>query len=749
MLISGFFVNSSTLSKTIETYFEDTNLADMWVWTDKITSTDEAFFEDNKIDYSKRFYAETTAEIPSMNIQNNAKIYVGNGRISNPIIESGSRGCLIDKNVAKNNGIRPGREKLIFLLSYEIDTPLGAQVVELEFEQTITGTMSFDECADTYSSWPIFIDESLFLEKINSQLSSLNISGITVPEISSMDSLYNQILIKTDDYSETEKLINDYYSSSSSSNLVYMLSRDGIESVVLLNGEVEQSKKMVYVFPVIFLIVSILVILTTLDQLVIHEKQRIGTLKSIGIQDKKILWHYTSFGTILCFAGSVVGIILGALIIPNIMFVKYNLVYSIPESYVHASVPFLILFAVLVVMVLLGFLVSLWACFGILHKKPIECLKYDVGSGAKKLKKSSGKFKKVPLGIKMAIRNIKIKPIRTVMASLGIAGCVSLLLCGFGIKDTLNFSTSNDLDKVFKYDITTTYSTKNFESRLNSEISQIDFYEKYEKYYLETISGSKHKNINIYKIVPNSKLSEILVDSGDVCLSECYASELSVGVGDTIEIILNSSKRQLVITKLIKTSFYNGIYISDDLGFENVIGTTGMWIKCNGQVDQVADKINEFNGTQTAYTKSDLKNNINNKISAISLMTGTLKFFAIALAIVVLLNLIFLILDERIREIATLKVLGRGIFSIGLSVFFEVLIMAFGGSILGGLLGFPLLILVLSINKVEVMNYLYHISVSSYFVSFSIIFLTIILVSLFCLIKVKKINMIESLKSVD
>lgn len=748
MLISGFFVNSSTLNRTIETYFEETNLADMWVWTDQITSADTAFLEDNKIDYSKRFYAETTAEIPSMNIQNNAKVYVGNGRISNPIIESGSRGCLIDKNVAKNNGIRPVREKLIFLLSYEIDTPLGSQTVELEFEQMITGTMSFDECADTYSSWPIFIDESLFLEKINSQLSNLNISGITVPEISSMDSLYNQILIKTDDYQATEKLINDYYTSSSS-NLVYMLSRDGIESVVLLNGEVEQSKKMVYVFPVIFLIVSILVILTTLDQLVIHERQRIGTLKSIGIQDKKILWHYTSFGTILCFFGSLVGIILGALIIPNIMFIKYNLVYSIPESYVHPTVPVWILLAVLVVMVLLGFLVSLWACFGILHKKPIECLKYDIGSGAKKLKKSSGKFKNIPLGIKMAIRNIKIKPIRTVMASLGIAGCVALLLCGFGIKDTLNYSTSNDLDGVFKYDITTTYSTKDFENRLNAEISQIDFYEKYEKYYLETISGSKHKNINVYKIVPNSKLSEILVDSGDVCLSECFANELSVGIGDTIEVILNSSKYQLVITKLIKTSFYNGIYISDDLGFENVIGTTGMWIKCKDLVDEAKNKINEFNGTQTACTKADLKSNINNKISAISLMTGTLKFFAIALAIVVLLNLIFLILDERIKEIATLKVLGRGIFSIGLSVFFEVLIMALGGSLLGGLLGFPLLILVLSINKVEVMNYLYHISVSSYFVSFAIIFVTIILVSLLCLIKVKKINMIESLKSVD
>ena len=750
MLISGFFANSSTLDRTINTYFEETNLADMWIYTNKITDADTAFFDENNISYSKRFYAETSAKISSTNIQNNGKIYVANGKISNPIIESGQKGCLIDKNVAKNMNIRANREYISFTLKYPVSTPLGTRVLDIEIKQIITGTMSFDECADTYSSWPIFFDEEVFLRKVNEGLAKYNTQAFSIPEITSMDSLYNQILIKTENYDETAALINSHYSSGETdSSLIYMLSRDGIESVVLLNGEIEQSKKMIYVFPVIFLVVSILVILTTLDQLVIQEKTRIGTLKSIGIPDQQILWHYTSFGTLLCFFVSLIGIILGTLIIPNIMFIKYNLVYSIPEEYIHLSVPYLLLLAVLVGMVLIGFLVSLYACFGILHKKPVECLRFEVGSGAKKLKKSSGKFKRVPLSVKMAVRNVRLKPIRTIMASIGIAGCVALLLCGFGIKDTLNYSTSNDLEHVFKYDVTTTYNSSDFEQKLIENVEEVDFFEKYQKYYLEVVGENTRKNVNVYKIVQDSKLSSIVLNENDVCLSENIASDLGLNVGSKFEIVIDETKVELEVTKLVKTSFFNGVYICKDLGFSGLVATNGMWIKCTELIEGTTSKINKINGTNTAYSMANLRRNVENKISSINVMTGTLKTFAIALAIVVLLNLIFLILKERIREIATLKVLGRDNLSIGISVFFEILFMSIIGSAVGMCLGYPLLVLVLSINKVEVMNYLFHINVLSYFLSLAIIFVTIVLVSLFCQIKIKKIDMIESLKSVE
>ena len=126
-----------------------------------------------------------------------------------------------------------------------------------------------------------------------------------------------------------------------------------------------------------------------------------------------------------------------------------------------------------------------------------------------------------------------------------------------------------------------------------------------------------------------------------------------------------------------------------------------------------------------------------------------LKTFAILLAVVVLLNLVFLIIKERTREIATLKVLGQGIWTIASSIVYEILAMAIFGTAIGLCLGFPLLKLVLMINKVEVVTFLYHINVLSYFMSIGIIFVTIFIVCLGSLYKIYKLDMIGSLKSVE
>ena len=129
-----------------------------------------------------------------------------------------------------------------------------------------------------------------------------------------------------------------------------------------------------------------------------------------------------------------------------------------------------------------------------MHKKPIECLRYDLKVDSKTLTKNKGKFKKLPLPIKMASRNIRIKPMRTLMATIGIAGCVALLLCGFGIGDTLKHSIKNDLGKVFKYDVTTTYVSSDFEENLK-KTNGLKNYELYDQYYGSAVFGSKTKTL--------------------------------------------------------------------------------------------------------------------------------------------------------------------------------------------------------------------------------------------------------------
>jgi len=741
MLLSGFLTNYSMLNNTITTYFEETNLADAWFYVDKVTTQDEQFFIDSNIHYEKRLYIETKMEISDSSVSNNGKIYVYDGKISNPYRETGMWGCVIDKKVAEDNNLTIGFDQVKINFEHMIN----GQIIEIDCFFQITGTMCLDECANVSTAWPIFITKEHFLSEINSRLFE-----ITNDETMKFDEVpYNQILVKTNrsnkNIDEIITNVKNYYDTANDTKLSYVFKQDTIESVVMLTDEIKQTKKMIYVFPLIFLLVSVLVILTTIDQLVLQERQRIGTLKSIGIPDKKIINHYSQFGAILCAIGSVLGSLFGVMLVPGIMFIKYTLVYSIPNDYISLTIPHLWILLSICLVTILGYIVARFACQSVMKKKPIECLKFQINN-SKIYSKKNKILSKAPFSLKMAIRNIRLKPIRTVMAIIGIAGCVALLLCGFGIGDTLDNSVTYDFGDNFRYDITTTYIKDNFEEELK-KMEGLLSYENYQKMYVIAKNGSYQKNINLFKIQEKSFLSRIHLDKGKVVISKGIADELNVSDGDTVTLILGGKERELQISSTFETSIMNGIFVCEELGFDDIYKINGMWISCVNISQEKVDYVNSINGTNTATTLSGMVDGMDTKLSSINVMTTTLKIFAVALAVVVLLNLVFLIFKERIREIATLKVIGRDIFSILLSLFYEILFMGFIGSLFGICLGYPLLVAVLSINKVDILHYIYNIKFSSFFFSFIIVVLTIISIMGFCYLKIKKINMIESLKS--
>ncbi|MBR7172612.1 MAG: ABC transporter permease [Clostridia bacterium] len=753
MLFSGFMTNSHTLNSSIDNYFEKTNLADLWVHTDKVTEEDEKFLIDNDIEFNKRFYFEAVAEIKSLKITNAVKVYVCKAEISepysgicNPYIESGKAsagyGCLLDKNVAKNNDIRAGLESILFSCTFDVN----GEPLTLDFEERLTGTMSLDECADSYATWSLVIEEEMFLSHIKEKL--MKVDGV---DYENFEIPYNQLLIKTDDVQKTKELLKDYYlNESTESELLYLFGRESIESVKLLTQEVRQSRKMIYVFPIIFLIVAVLIILTTIDQLIIQERKRIGILKCAGVPNKKILKHYSKYGSSLCFFGSVVGTILGVLLIPEIMFSRYGAIYSIPEEYVKLQIPVWWLVLMVVTMVVLGYVVSLSRCYSILNKNPIECLKYDqLGSSRKLKKKNKNKyFKKLPISLKMAIRNIQIKPLRTVMATIGITGCVALLVAGFGIGDTLSKSVSNDYGRLFKYDVSTTYNTENFKEKL-AEDERISYVEDYSKVFVELEFGEKRQDIYLYSIQKDSKISKIKLQTGDVCISKSTAKSLGVGIGDEINIRVAEKEQKLKITKLVETTILNGLYVCDDYDFADEFVSRGVFIKCDSDASDVAEFVNNINGTNTAKTMKEERANIEERIMSTSAMTTTIKIFAVLLAVVVLLNLVFLIVKERNIELATLKVMGLDSWQVSISVILEVSFMAAIGIILGLFAGYPLMLWILAVNKIQIINYVSTISFLSFFASILIVLITIFAVLVVCYLRIRKINMAESLKRID
>ena len=199
-LLSGFLVNSNTLEKSVDKYFATTNLADLWLYVDKVTKEDEEFFDSLEIDYVKRLKFDVITKVRNGKKEENSSIFVydrvaKNSTPSIPYIVnelSGieTEGCWIDQNYAKENNLIVGQDRILFDFQLTEQT-----IVNLNF--LITGTMCLCENAGTSANSPILIDKEIFLSKINNELDSQNSSVMPNIILNKVEDLpYNQILLK-------------------------------------------------------------------------------------------------------------------------------------------------------------------------------------------------------------------------------------------------------------------------------------------------------------------------------------------------------------------------------------------------------------------------------------------------------------------------------------------------------------------------------------------------------------------------
>ena len=752
-LLSGFVVNNVSFENTVSRYFEETELADLWLQTDLVTDEDESFFQENGLIYSKRLYIETTAKLKDNNAQSSAKIYIYDGKIFNetmhtgtlsiPYVNSANKICYLDKIVAGNEHVNLGLDEI----SISIREGLFGQNFDFDLNFIVDGTMSHVECADV-SSWPVFIEKENFIEQINRQASQKMSEIGGESSFSQIDTLpYNEVLFKTKNVAETKQLLETFFVSKGEN--VSIFDRSQIESVILLESEVLHSKKMIYVYPTIFLIVAVLVILTSINQLVVQEKYKIGLLKSLGIPDKKLLFFYSQIGAILCAIGASLGFVFGPIFIPELMNIKYYLTYSLPNDFYVLKVPFVELFMLLLLIVLSGLFVAFFVCLTFLHKSPVECFRENIK--LKIVHKNPEKIlKKCPKIIKISFRNLRIKPIRTIMAIIGVAGCGALMLAGFGIGDTLSNSVRVDFEKNYSYDISTSFNTSNFAQNL-AEIDDVSAYELNASKNVKVEFNNCNKNVILYNLQENSQFCTFSPINGETLISSKYARELKLKVGDKIILFDGITQEERIITKIVDTSLINGVFVTDcDALFQDGY-VNFAWISSGNKarLEQLCEQVNAINGTNTAKPRQTELQNAENKISSIVTMTTMLKVFAVFLIVVVLVNFIYLILKERKTEYATLKVMGISELNIWLSLLIEMAFIGLFGAVLGLIFGYPLLLLTLSINQVEIIYFLAHINFWSYFVTFVLILATILIVSVVSFFGLRKIDVIESLKIRD
>ncbi len=581
-------------------------------------------------------------------------------------------------------------------------------------------------------------------------------------------SFYNQYVIKLQNKNDVDSVmddIRDYYLSTypDDSKIMALMDAENYPSNAVIQNDIVQSKNLAYCFPIIFFVVAVLVVLTTITQIMLKQRIQIGTMKAIGIENKIILRYYLFYMNFIGFVGCALGLIIGPLLIPRVMNIKYSLLYSLPT--IGYSFPFIAAFASLGAVILCISLITYLIIRSELKLEPTESMRPKAPTMKFKEKKSNKTVKNVSL--MMALRNIRVHLSRSFMVVIGIMGCTGLLISGMGIEDTINYGKDYDIASYLDCDYLLSYNSGTKKESLKEEILAIDGVKEMAEYsQVQTTASYKEKNVDMTIFYfsytsPFFKYDDSLADGhwdlNSVAISESKADSLGCKVGDIIKFTYGNKSYEYVVSYIFYAFSNNSLFVYQETIPDLVETSTKAWVNLVkdssgsfivGEKD-IEQKFLTIDGISSLTSREANNNRIESYMSSIKSMTNTIKIFALLLAVVVLINLTILNFEERKRDIATLRVLGFSRFEIAKSLIYEVMILTIVGALIGLALGFPLEYLVLSTNITPLISYKYTIFWYTYIFSFLLSVLTALVVNILISYRINKINMAESLKSIE
>lgn len=633
---------------------------------------------------------------------------------------------------------------------------------EFSFKTKVTGSMLFGENIQqsNYTSGNFLISHDIFSSALQDQLRA-NYRSIAVTMIN-MKLGYgfpqpNEYLIKLANPSTLESKeakIREYFASKAgpdgTSNLVEVLDRSSNPWSITIDNEVKEAIQLSFVFPFIFFLVALLVILTTMSQLIFKQRIQIGTMKALGVRKSSIYGLYFSMVSALVGLSSLIGFILGPIIIPSIMAIKYDILFTLPA---RAFFVFPWWQALLTLLVFLS--ASLLVTALVIRKEvamsPAESMrppKIEMKSRVKLSRKS-------PLGLSlaMAIRNIRISIAKSIMVVVGVAGCTALLICGFGIQDTLDHGIDVDIALNYNTSLNLGYSAPTTDDV--PYFASYEGVEGYDQFYASSSTVKAHGKsfVSTFRLFSDSHpYLEMKIPKGKVAISSKISNELGAKVGEMVEFGYNGGYLTAEVGAIYESFTFNGVngLFSDFEGrVDKAYSGCYLQLKSGVDPDEFAKRLTEEGQVSSAESIKSLNEKVDSILSGIRTITAAVKVFAILLAVVVLYNLALENFNSHSRDIATLKVLGFSKLEIAASLMAESMILTISGIILGSLLGFPFLYAVLVVNTVSLVQFLYFIKWATYAFAFGLTFLVSTGVNLYLSLLIRRVKMVESLKSVE
>ena len=522
------------------------------------------------------------------------------------------------------------------------------------------------------------------------------------------------------------------------------------------------------VFPAFFLLVASLICITTMTRMVEDERTQIGTLKALGYGNFAIIRKYLLYAGSAAIVGCALGLIVGSIVFPKIIWQGYGLILTLkPELDIVFDIPLCLI--VTGVYTLVVCLVTWGCCRMSLREVPAELIRPKAPAVGKKLIFERFRlWEKLSFLNKVMIRNIFRYKQRLFMMLLGIGGCTALLVTGFGLGDSIMDIVSYQFEEVTVYDISVQFADgqtqeerEAFTAELGDTASSVGFAHQ-SSVELDFGDGTK----SVYMIVPEGDLTLFMdLHQGNTALSmpEKNQALISVGVaemlgikaGDTVRVRnADMQMMELTVSGVFDNNVYNYVLVSPETvrslwGSEPEYQMAYINAGPGQDPHQISAKVSTMEDAMSVMVSKDLADQVGGMLDALNVIVATIVICAGLLAVIVLYNLTNINITERLREVATIKVLGFNSWESAAYVFKENLLLSGMGALLGLGGGKLLLDFVMSQIKIDMVWFQSRVYFTSLVLSVLITLLMAFLVDFILYFKLEKINMAEALKPVE
>lgn len=734
MAFLGVFIYSGVggdwygMQRTVDKYYETKNLADVFIYGKGFSA--EAAGSVSKVpgvtNVQRRLTLKAVTDLPNnpdLNVH-----FVEKDEISRCFTVSGQEfsvdkdGLWLDDQFARANGLKTG-DKLKFSTN------------GITLEKTISGTVLNPEY--------VFASGGNDLVPNHASFGFAFLPAKAFPSAANI--IYTELLVTAsrEDAAleeDIDRALNGHYS-------VY-LEKKNLPSYNVFHQEIQQHKAMGSVFPIVFLAIAMLTILTTMTRMVNNQRTQIGTLKALGFQRRKILFHYMSYGFWLSLAGSLIGAVTGPLLLPKLFYVTMKTTYTLPEWKPALSPQFFIMaFLTVCACTLATFL----ACRSNLKDTPSETLRPKAPKLVKQsfIQKTS-LWHRLGFNSQWNLRDVFRSKSRSIMAVVGVLGCTALLVCAFGIQDSLDDVITWQYSDINQFTAKLSLDEKISAGQIDSLLKSTDGEALMEGAVEIKANGVKKSGellvtdkVTLIKSL-NPQREFIALPPDSISISYKMANLLGVKAGDEISWHIYGDENWVntQIGAVYRSPVSQGLTVSREL-FEKL----GYTFTATAVV--TAKTINELpGGAVSKWSREDLTKSYETMTEAMNIMVYVLIFAAALLALVVLYNLGILSFTERQRELATLKVIGFQSKKIRHLLLTQNIWLSAIGIIIGVPAGKWLIDFMLSYMG-DTFDMMSVITFSTIIISTALTFLISVCVNLMFSGKIKKIDMVSSLKGVE